>query len=115
LEDRRPAEKLWAESIISSRLLEYEIWTRLNNRGVKREDEEAARRLVGRIALLELIPEVVQRARERFPLPVRTLDALHLASATFLINEGVGLELATYDQRMVEAARKFKIPLYAGL
>ena len=38
--------------------------------------------LLGRIAFLELIPEVVGRAREPFPVEVRTLDALHLAPST---------------------------------
>ena len=31
-EDRSPPESLWDEHLISSRLLEYEIWTRINAR-----------------------------------------------------------------------------------
>ncbi len=29
-EDRVPPERLWQENLISSRLLEYEIWTRIH-------------------------------------------------------------------------------------
>jgi predicted nucleic acid-binding protein len=114
-EDRRPPDELWLNSMVSSRLLEYEVLTRVNGRGGARADEEAARSLLGRVAFLELIPEVVERARERFPSTVRTLDALHLASAVFLLKEGVPLRLATYDERMQQAAKKLKIPLYAKL
>lgn len=112
-EDRRPAAEFWQQTLIASRLLEYEIRTVMNQRPASRRDDEAVALLLGRIALLELIPEVVDRARQRFPARVRTLDALHLASAMFLLNEDVPLKLATYDQRMVEAARKLKIPLYS--
>jgi hypothetical protein len=31
-EDRAPPSGLWKEQLIASRLLEYEIWTRLNAR-----------------------------------------------------------------------------------
>jgi predicted nucleic acid-binding protein len=114
-EDRRPASEFWQEPIITSRLLEYEIRTVMNLRPAVRLEDEVIRGLIGRIALIELIPEILQRARERFPLPLRTLDALHLASATFLINEGVKLELATYDKHMSTVAKKLKIPLYRKL
>ena len=45
------------------------------------EHGEQARALMGRIALLELVPFVLERALEPFPLPVRTLNVLHLAAA----------------------------------
>ena len=65
--------------------------------------------------VLEIIPEVVERARAKLTVRVRTLDALHLASARFLIEEGVDLQLATYDERMRKAARTLKIELYSNL
>ena len=40
-----------------------------------------------------------------FPLPVRTLGGLHLATMDFLRVQGQTLELATYDQRLAEAAK----------
>jgi predicted nucleic acid-binding protein len=114
-EERRPQADLWEQAVISSRLLEYEIWVRLNQLSLTRAQEEIGRALLNRIALIEMIPEILARAREEFPVAVRSLDALHLASAAFLIKEGLELQLATYDERMRAAARKLKIPVYSGL
>jgi predicted nucleic acid-binding protein len=110
-EDRQPPETLWAQPLVASRLLEYELWTRLNARGLGRSHGETARRLVERLALLELLPNVLARALEPFPVPVRTLDALHLASIEFLRGLGRGVELASYDQRLTSGARALGIPI----
>ncbi len=109
-EDRRPPDALWKESLVTSRLLEYELWTRLNARGLEPSHGEAARRLMERLAILELLPNVLTRALEPFPVPVRTLDALHLASMEFLRTRGQALELASYDDRLLAAARSLGIP-----
>lgn len=114
-EDRQPPESLWGEILVSSRLLTYELWTRIHARGLSRSHGEAARQLIGRIALLELAAPVLARALEAFPIPVRTLDALHLASLDFLSNRGQEVRLASYDDRQIEVARKLKVPLYDGL
>lgn len=103
-EDRRPPEALWAEDLITSRLLEYELWVRLNARDLARSHGDAARLLLARLAIVELLPTVLDRALLPFPVEVRTLDALHLASMAFLRERGRSLELATYDGRMAEAA-----------
>jgi hypothetical protein len=42
---------------------------------------------------------------------VRTLDALHLASITFLLGRGQTVELASYDDRLVAAARALAVPI----
>ncbi len=110
-EDRAPPEGLWQESLVASRLLEYEVWNRLNARGLGRSHGEEARALIGRVALLELVPPVLGRAMEPFPMPVRTLDALHLASLEFLRGRGQRVELASYDDRLLSAARAMGIPL----
>ena len=112
-EDRTPPAALWAELLVSSRLLQYELWTRVNARGLGRSHGEDVRQLLGRIALLELTPPVLARALEPFPLPVRTLDALHLASAEFLRQQGQDVRLVTYDERMVEVARRLGLAIYA--
>jgi predicted nucleic acid-binding protein len=111
-EDRRPPAGLWQEALVSSRLLEYEIWNRVNARKLARSHGEAARSLIGRLALLELAPPVLARALEPFPEPVRTLDALHLASADFLRSQGQQLKVATYDERMARAARSLGFEMY---
>jgi predicted nucleic acid-binding protein len=110
-EDRRPPEALWGQPLVASRLLEYELWTRLNARGLGRSHGEAARGLLERLALVELLPNVLARALEPFPVPVRTLDALHLASLEFLRQRDRKLELASYDERLVAAGRALGIPI----
>jgi len=108
-EDRQPPQRLWQEPLISSRLLEYEIWNRVNARKLGRSHGEEVRTLMGRVALIELAPSVLARAIEPFPVPVRTLDALHLASIEFLRARGQSIELATYDERLLAAARTLEI------
>ena len=112
-EDKHPPSDFWAEHLVSSRLVEYEVWTRVNKVSARSDLLDATRGVLSRIALIELIPEVVARAKESFPVDVRTLDALHLSSAAFLMEQGVSLRLATYDTRMREAAKRVRLPLHA--
>ena len=111
-EDRHPREEFWNQTLVSSRLLEYEVWTRVHARKLARSHGDAARTLVGRIALLELVSPVLARALEPFPKPVRALDALHLASTEFLRDREPAVRLATYDGRQAAAARAMGIALY---
>jgi hypothetical protein len=112
-EDRSPPDTLWREQLIASRLLEYELWNRIHTRGLSRSHGEEARLLIGQVALIELAPPVLARALEPFPIPLRTLDALHIASAEFLRERGLTVELASYDDGMLAAARALRIPLVA--
>ena len=111
-EDCLPPEELWGEPLTASRLLEYEVWTRIHARRLGESHGDAVRALIGRLALIELAPPVLVRALEPFPRPVRTLDALHLASLEFLRAQGQAPKLASYDARLVAAARALKIPIY---
>lgn len=112
-EGRGPSDALWDEVLVSSRLLEYEIWNRLHARGLVASHGDAARDLMRRVAVLELTPGVLRRALEAFPLPVRTLDGLHLASVLYLREQRQEVSLATYDRRMLEAAQALRIPVVA--
>ncbi|MCY4549915.1 MAG: PIN domain-containing protein [Defluviicoccus sp.] len=113
-EDRRPPESLWDESLVSSRLLEYELWTPIHSRGLAGSHGEAVRLLIGRVSMLELAPSVLAGALGPFPgpSPLRTLDALHLASCAYLLDHGQPVELACYDRRMTAVARAMEIPLF---
>jgi predicted nucleic acid-binding protein len=111
-EDRAPPERLWQENLISSRLLEYEIWTRIHALKLARTHADEVRSLLSRVALVELSPPVLARALEPFPRPVRTLDALHLASIEFLRTQGQRISVAVYDGRLFDAARALRIPIY---
>jgi hypothetical protein len=104
-EDRRPPPALWNQVLATSRLLEYEVWNRLNARGLTASHGEQARLMFARCLFLELSRPVLARALEPFPTPVHTLDSLHLASADFLRTQGQRVEIASYDQRFLEAAR----------
>jgi predicted nucleic acid-binding protein len=111
-EDRRPPEALWREPVVSSRLLEYEVWNRIHGRGLGASHGGLVRQLLARLAMLELVRPVLARALEPFAVPVRTLDALHLASAQFLQSMGERLRLASYDERFLVAARTLGLELY---
>jgi predicted nucleic acid-binding protein len=111
-EERIPPVSMWNEDLVSSRLLEYEVWVRLNARGLRESHGEAARALLARLALLELDPTVLARALEPFPVRVRTLDALHLASIVFLRDHGQKVRLASYDERLAAAASTLGVDIY---
>lgn len=110
-ETRSPDASFWDAPLISSRLLEYELWNRLHAHGLTVSHGDAARDLLRRVALLELTPEVLRRALAPFPVSVRTLDGLHLASALYLREQRQPIMLASYDSRMVAAARALELPV----
>lgn len=110
-EDRQPAEDLWREPLAASRLLQYEVWGRVHARGLEASHGEKVRDLLDAVAYVELTPPVLARALERFPVAVRTLDALHLATLEFLRSHGQAIELASYDRRLLAAARALRIPI----
>ncbi len=49
-----------------------------------------------------------------FPVPVRTLDALHLAAADHLRAQGIDVEIASYDERLRAAARALGFQVTGG-
>lgn len=108
-EDRRPTPSLWDQTLVGSRLVEYETWVRLHALRRTASHGDAARELIARMSLVALSPVVLERALEPFPVPVRTLDALHLASLEYLRAQRLDVNLATYDERMATAAEKLGI------
>jgi len=112
-EDRRPAPGFWAGPLVSSRLLEYELWTRIHGRGALRSHGEAARELLARVAFVELSSQVLSRALDPWPRPVRTLDALHLSTALFLAGRRQPISVASYDERLARAAEAVGLELAA--
>ena len=110
-EDRCPPESMWSQVLVSSRLLEFEVFNRLHARVTGHTHARAARLLLDRVRLLEMLPAVLGRALSPFAPPVRTLDALHLASMDFLRSQGQTLSLATYDLRLAAAAQSMGFAL----
>ena len=63
--------------------------------------------------MIELTRRSLRRALEPFPVGVRTLDALHLATMGFIHDGGESLQLASYDNRLIAAAQALGITLAA--
>jgi hypothetical protein len=62
--------------------------------------------------LLRISPDVVERARQPFPgEPIRTFDAIHLASALVARSTVPGLEVVSLDDRIRKSARLLGIGL----
>ena len=61
--------------------------------------------------MIELAPTVLARVLDPYPAPVRTLDAIHLATIEFLRERRAVVSLATYDERLLAAAISLAIPI----
>ena len=62
--------------------------------------------------VLRIGPDIVDRARRPFPgEPIRTLDAIHLASALTARSAVAGLELLSLDDRIRKAGELLGLPL----
>ena len=114
-EDRYPSNAFWDQSVVSSRLLECEVWNRINARRLQDSHGDAVRDLIGRIAIIEMVPSVLRRALDPFPAPVRTLDAIHLEAIEFIRSHGASVQLASYDERLVGTARLMGIAEWNGI
>ena len=110
-EDRRPPAEFWEQPRVSSRLLQYEVWSRVHAYDLVRSHGAETSVFLSGVTFLELTPDVLARALEPFAKPVRTLDALHLASMDFLRRQGEAVTLASYDDRLVAAARQLKFEI----
>ena len=110
-EANQPADAFWRQELISSRLLEYEVMTRLNARALGLAAVDAARDLIEEVELLDLTPDVLARALQPFPVQVRTLDGLHLATMVYARGHGQTIEVATYDLRLAQVATALGCPI----
>ena len=110
-ENRIPAASFWREHLVSSRLLQYEVWNRAHAYGFTGSRLDDVRALLDLIDLTDMNRAVLARALEAFPIAVRTLDALHLATLASLRQAGAVAALASYDGRMLDAARALAIPI----
>ena len=111
LDDLRSAESLIASELIaveSARTID-----RLRLQGALSADEAASRSRVvsGWLEAVDLVlvqPAVLSRASEPMPVPLGTLDALHLATAlTWRDRVGPLTTIATHDVALGSAARAF--------
>lgn len=93
--------------LASSALLRAEL-LRAVRRGEPGKVGEARAALTG-FALRSVDDDILDAAGEIAPSTIRSLDAIHLATALRLADE---LEaIVTYDQRMIEGARALGLPV----
>lgn len=111
------------EALVSSELLAVEslrTLDRLRLQGALTIDESASRRVavnewLEAVDLVLLQPAVLSRASDPLPVPLGTLDALHLVTA-LLWRDRVGqpLVMATHDGSLALAARAFGMEVLGG-
>jgi predicted nucleic acid-binding protein len=77
-------------------------------------DGGALRATLLSVHTVELDAAACVRVFSPFPVPVRTLDALHLAAADHLRAQGVDVEIASYDERLRAAARALGFQVTGG-
>lgn len=114
-EANRPTAAFWLQpGLFASSLTRAETWTRLHAYGQATQLEELATNTLGSINFIELTSALVARCRWPFPIALRTLDALHMATAEHLQNErGYTVEVAAYDGRVLGAAQGMGFALHA--
>jgi predicted nucleic acid-binding protein len=110
-ENRAPSTAFWRQPLTSSRLLQFEVWNRVHVRAKGQAQSARAAAILARIGMVDLSEMVLDRALKPFPVHVRTLDALHLATIDYLRGGGQEIELATYDRRLATAASALGIAL----
>ena len=94
----------------SAALLRVELLRAVRRAGLPRL-MEGARRQLASIHLIRLDDDLLERATDIEPATVRSLDAIHLATAL-----SIGSDLAavvTYDARMSAAAHALGLPVIA--
>ena len=100
----------WPERI-SSAIPRVEVLRAL---GRSRAEESAGHRaldVLDRIALIDIDRPVLDAASEHRALDLRSLDAIHLATALSVRSELAGL--VTYDQRLAAAATRSRPGVWA--
>lgn len=104
-EARRPDDAFWNAPRIASRLTDLEVRVRATGRLLPRAAASDVEELMARVQFVEITPQSVGLLYVQPPTKLRTLDAIHLATLDYLNREMARIPLASYDRRMLEAAR----------
>lgn len=94
----------------SDRIVTNRIGIIETRRAVERRDHDPDRLMavLGRLDVLELDAQIGYRAAELRPAKLRTMDAIHIATALII---GELDAFITYDDRQAEAARLVGLPV----
>ncbi len=98
--------------VISSRIVEIETFRALDRARLTGhlDDEDMARKskelraLLQRVHLMAVSDDVIERASRTYPVSIRALDAIHVATAEILAAEGASVDFWTHDKRQALAA-----------
>jgi predicted nucleic acid-binding protein len=95
----------------SSALALVEVPRALRRAGLGTAERQRARRLLTRVALIDVDRRILAVAAALDPPGLRTLDAIHLAAALALGEDLDGF--VTYDRRLAEAAERIDLEVVA--
>ena len=112
-EFRQPPPSLLSQPLTSSQLLEFECFNRTQARPAHAQQSIWLKTFLKRVILINMDRETIKRALEPWPASVRTLDAIHLATALHLRENGLAVSVATYDDRLANACGAVGLPLYS--
>lgn len=87
---------------VSGSLARVEVLRAVGRAGAAADRMRRAEAVLDRIALVPIDEGILHRAAALGPASLRTLDAIHLATALFLGSDIVGM--ITFDARLSEAA-----------
>jgi len=96
---------------LSSGLAEVEVPRALRRAGYGAAEQRRAGELLARIALVDVDRAILRAAAAIAPSNLRSLDAIHLATALSLGQDLAGI--ITYDQRLAEAAISADLEVWA--
>lgn len=104
--------RYWNESEVrvASRLADVEIHRFIVRTGARPEAYRRAEVMLGLVDIVSLGEDVLRLARALPPAGLRTLDAIHLASAITLGPETV---LVTYDRRLADAGSSAGVQVHS--
>lgn len=88
--------------LVSSYLAVTEL-TRAFRRALSKKQLTQVDEVLGAVVLMDITPAILARAAELAPPQLRTLDAIHLATA--LSANDTALDFITYDVRLAKAAK----------
>ena len=89
--------------LVSSALARVELLRAVKRAGGQEQHKQRAEQVLGGIALLRIDDGILEQAARLEPPALRTLDAVHLATAMVLGGDLVAF--VAYDRQLLEAAR----------
>lgn len=94
----------------SSVLVRVEVLRALRRAGVSASQRRRAVDVLARIALLHVEDDILESAAELESADLRSLDAIHIATALSIKEELTGV--VTYDERFSSAAKRMGLSIF---